>query len=183
MHTVKVKTAETTFSIPTRASPAAVQLDPDYQILRWTDSYRQEAKARIPHTIAVNAFLEGETDKAISLYRAALTKQPQANIHGIRFLLRYGLAEALFAKDEFPAALASLNDGLAQRQIPVDILPLAHLLRAKIASKQQDAAAFAAAAQEVRRADQAAGGNTGASEALDSLQPPQAPKQTLEIKQ
>jgi hypothetical protein len=50
---------------------------------------------------------------------------------------------------------------------------LAQLLRAKIAQRQGDAAEFARAARAVRAADRAAGGDTGASELLAALPPPE----------
>lgn len=160
---------ETRFSIPTMAAASAVEIDPDFEVLRWTDEYRAQAKALIPHTIAINVHLEGQTDKAIALYRSALAKGPADDRYGLRFLLHYGLAEALFEKDDDAAAKEALRLALAQKNRPAETLPFAHLLHVKIAGREGDEETTAAAAQAVRQSAAAAGVDTGAAELLDAL--------------
>jgi aminopeptidase N len=168
-HMVRVTNANTRFTFNVRGQVSSLELDPEYEVLRWTDAYRAEAEALVPHTLAVHAFHAGENDKAIALYRAALAVKRSDHRFGLQFLLRYGLAEALFDKGDHAAARAAIDEALRTRPRRVEELPYAHLLRAKIAQKQGDKAAFEQSVADVRASERAAGGYTGAADLLPAL--------------
>jgi len=162
--TVDIRGAKTQLNWAVEFKVKSVELDPDFLYLHWTPEYRAEAEALLPYTRADLRLQQGDLDKAVNEFKSALDLVPSPDQHGLRFLLDYGLAEALIQQDKFQEAKAHVMAALTGPVRRAEVLPWVYLQLAKASKQLNDQSTLEWAVKAVISADAAAGGRTGAVE-------------------
>ena len=107
---------------------------------------------------------DGQHDEAAKEFKAGLEQAPTPDLYGVRFMLEYGLAKALFSQNRFAEAKGQLQAALANPTRRAETLSWAYLQLAPIAKKLNDQSTLRWAVDAATTADAAAGGRTGAAE-------------------
>jgi hypothetical protein len=166
---VDIEGATTSFDIPD-VVPKSVDLDPHYQILRWTAEYRSEADALVPITRAYFLRTEGKSNEAAQAYEAVL--QSVSSTHdpwGLRFRARRGLASIDISNGNWAAVTTELKAALAEPNPPPSELPWAYQYLAQAAKALDDQKLLGWAVQEAVAADHRLSEPTGAGRAAQAL--------------
>jgi hypothetical protein len=166
---VEVAGARTELAWPVGFRVETVEIDPRFETLRWTPEYRAEAEALLPFTRADLQYSRGETAEAEATFRAAIAAAPAVDPHGLRFLLEHGLAQLLLDARKWEEARSHATAALASPSPRAEVLPWVHLQLATAAKHLGDAEGLRRAVAAVERADDAAGGRTGAVEQARAL--------------
>jgi tetratricopeptide (TPR) repeat protein len=167
--TVEIHGPRTEFNWPVDFTVKSVTLDPHFLALHWTPEYRVEAEALLPYTRGELKLSEGQNEEAYKQFEAALARAPEKDLFGLRFLLEYGLGQALTELNRIDEAKTHLQAALSSHTRRADTLPWVYVQLAKVAKKLNDEALLKWAADAAIAADSAAGGRTGAVEEIRSI--------------
>jgi hypothetical protein len=96
--------------------------------------------------------MEGKS-KEENDFRIALNEIPKSDQHGLEFLLRYGLSQALFDQDRFADALPEVKSALALKEKRTELLTWVYLHLAQVAKKLGNQDLLKQAVQEIYNAD------------------------------
>lgn len=156
-----------TIAIPFRA--IAVELDPDFQVLHWTDDYFQEAKALVAYTLANHQLMDGKTQEAVGLFEESIKNLTHPDTHGLQFRLHYGYSQALMDLNRLEDARKNAEAALRSPVRRADLLPWVYLHLATLAEKLNDSALFCYAYRSTVASDLEAGGHTGAAQIVKNF--------------
>jgi hypothetical protein len=162
---------ETRFEWQVPCQVEKLTLDPGFQLLHWTPEYREAATALAPWTRANLLLNDGSNAEAEAAYRAALGAAPTDDPHGLIFMLRYGLGQALMAQDKIKDARRELEAALGSPVKRPAVVPWVYLELARVARKLDDGALLRRAARGAQDADLAAFGRPVVSPQIDAMLP------------
>jgi tetratricopeptide (TPR) repeat protein len=131
-------------------------VDPEFEILHWTDEYRRDAAALEPYTRGDLALLRGRSEEARALFSEALQSAPRSDPQGLRFLLEYGLGLALFDLGKFQESREHLLQALSSSVKRPEVVPEVFTALADVAAKTGDGLALESALRGERLAEQEA---------------------------
>jgi tetratricopeptide (TPR) repeat protein len=140
----------------------SVTVDPHFLVLHWTPEYRKEATVLAPYTKGDLKLWQGQSEEAIREFNAGMSRIPEPDEHGLRFLLEYGLARAFTDQQKYTEAREHILAALQSPVRPREILPWAYVQLATIAQKSKDQTTFKLALDGVIAAEANAGRRTGA---------------------
>ncbi|MCI0605489.1 hypothetical protein L0156_21100 [bacterium] len=167
--TITVSQQNQNWSLDVPFAVDSVTIDPDFQLLHWTEEYRKEADALVPFTRALIQQNDGNQQEAIKLYKEGIEKAPDRDPYGLRFLLHFGLSQVLFDQSRWQDSRTHLEIALRSTVRRPERLPWAYLQLAEIGDKQENAELVCSALQSVISADRSATEKTGASEHVARL--------------
>jgi tetratricopeptide (TPR) repeat protein len=147
----------------------SVIVDPNFQVLHWTEEYRKEADALIPYTRALIQQNDGNSQEAMKLYKEGIEKARDQDPYGLKFLLHFGLSQILYDQSQLDDSKTHLEIALNSPVRRPERLPWAYLQLADIADKQRNADLVCSALKSVILADRSAAQKTGASEHVAPL--------------
>jgi Peptidase family M1 domain len=145
----------------------SVELDPHFEVLHWTPGYRADAAAMGPYLQADRLREQRELVAAESLLAA--WRVPDSDLSGACFLKELGLARLAGDRRNIEGARQHLDGSLACPVRPARMLPWAYFGYAFLAQATKNDSLLRWAVGAVRAADAAAGGHTGAPEAVERL--------------
>jgi tetratricopeptide (TPR) repeat protein len=167
---LRLRDVRTEFRWPVDFDVAAIEIDPDFEILHWNDAWRAEATALAPAMRATLMRLEGKLDDARHGLESALRAVPSPDIYGARFALEFALARVYLNERNWREARAHLDAALASPTRRAEDLPWAYFRLATLAQAIDDRALLHRAVGDVESADAAAGGESGATAAARALE-------------
>jgi hypothetical protein len=176
--TVAIAGARTEFDWPVGFRARAVALDPLFEVLHYTPETFAEAVALAPYTRADRMIGDGKFYQARAGLKAALARAPQADPHGLRFMLEYGLGRVARARKEWRTARAHFEAALAAPVTRAEMLPILYLRLADVARSLRDKELMRRALEAAVAADAATGDSIATTEArqmlgqVESLPPP-----------
>lgn len=115
-----------------------------------------------PYTKGDLKLWQGQSEEAIREFNAGMSRIPEPDEHGLRFLLEYGLARAFTDQQKYTEAREHILAALQSPVRPREILPWAYVQLATIAQKSKDQTTFKLALDGVIAAEANAGRRTGA---------------------
>lgn len=169
VHSIRIQGAKTAATITTPFRATAIELDPHFQILHWTEEYYREATALVPYTLANHQLLDGNTQEAAKLFEEALKKLQHPDVYGLQFRLHYGYSQALMDLNRLEDARKHAEAAIRSPVLPGSLLPWAYVHLATLAEKLNDRALFCYAYRSTLAADLQAGGHTGAAEIIKNF--------------
>jgi hypothetical protein len=134
---IAVRERETAFDIDVRGRVRAVDLDPDYTILRWTPEFRALSEALVDWT---RAYVSDEFAPGIAALKQALAKPMPSDPHGATFVLHYSLARLYSSTKEWSASVAEYRAALDASPSRIDIAPWMMIRMADAAGQARDRA-------------------------------------------
>jgi hypothetical protein len=152
----QVDGAVTTFRLEVPFEAKDVQLDPHFEILRWTEQYHGDADALLPYTRAELELLYGRSDEAKRLFSEALEASPGPDSQGLRFLLEFGLGQSLVDLKKFADAHVHFSRALAAPAKRPEVIPEIFLALADVAAQVGDTAGVRAALEGEANAEKRA---------------------------
>src|SRR5205085_8488920 len=112
---------------------------------------------------------EGHTDPAIREYRAVLTKVPDRDVYGVRFLAEAGMGFALVDQKNWSDATLHLEAALQWAVRRPELLPWVYFVLAPAAKELKDQPTLDWATAAARTADTDPRAQIGAGEAARAL--------------
>ena len=147
----------------------SVVVDPEFQVLHWTPGYRRSSQTLAPVWHADVARQEGRNDQAMQEYRAVLTKLPDPDLYGVRFLAEAGMGFVLADQKNWSDAKRHLEAALEWPSRRPELLPWVYFVFAQVAKQLNDQPTLDWAAAAARTADADPRAQTGAGEATRAL--------------
>lgn len=138
IHSVPLDGMTEDVEIQTDREVHAVRLDPHYTILHATPEQWTEAEARRYLTKGKMIWDEDEPDHALAVFHEGLELIPEADPHGIEFLLRLHIGWLRQERGEFNEALAEYELAVDQAVRPADFLSRLYLNLATVAQELGD---------------------------------------------
>jgi tetratricopeptide (TPR) repeat protein len=169
LQTIELRGERTEFSFPVRFRARSVTVDPHFLVLNRTPQFRALKSA-------FGACLRARGERDRKLYdeaektlRAALEKESDPDIYGVRFTIEVALGQLFAEQKKFAEAKTYLQNALARAARRGDLLPSAYLSLAKVAKELNDEATLRYAVSGAISAEAALGGGTGAASEARSL--------------
>lgn len=147
----------------------AVIVDPAFEVLHWTPAYRRSSRALAPVWHADAERQAGHTEQALREYGAVLTKAPELDVYGVRFLAEAGIGFALADQKNWSEARQHLEAALQWAARRAEWLPWVYYVLAQVAKELHDRPTLEWAAAAARTADADPRAQTGAGEAARAL--------------
>ncbi|MCI0352352.1 MAG: hypothetical protein L0Z53_23280 [Acidobacteriales bacterium] len=156
VRTLSVQGPRTEFAWELPFQATSVTADPEFEILHWTDEYRKEAAALEPYTRGDLKLLYGKNEEARALFVEALKSAPESEHHGLRFLLEFGLGQALLDLGELKQSQEHLLRALSLPVKRPEVVPEVYAALADLAVRQGDRSGLESALRGARLAEQEA---------------------------
>jgi hypothetical protein len=153
---LRVEGARTEFQWEVPFAVSDVRVDPKFEVLHWTEAYQREAAALEPYTRGDLALLYGKSDSARAIFAEALASAPRSDPHGLRFLLEFGMGQALLDLGKLDQAREHLNNALSATVVRPEAVPEVYAALADLAIRTGDSAALDSARVGERVAEERA---------------------------
>jgi tetratricopeptide (TPR) repeat protein len=159
----------TRLNLPVGFRVRSVEVDPDYEVLRWTPAFRARAQALAEVTRAYFLRSDNKMDEARAAYQRALRAAPAHDRFGVAFQAQKGLGTIAIIKGKWEEAKTHLLAAVSEPNPPERDLPWAYQALAQAAKNLKDAALLKRAVAGAVSADARLALPTGAGIAAERL--------------
>jgi hypothetical protein len=142
------------WKVPFRAN--SVVVDPQFEILHWTEEYRRQVAALEPYTRGDLKLLYGKSEEARALFSEGLKSVPESDPEGVRFLLEYGLGQAFLDSGRLHESREHLLRALSSSVKRPEVVPEVFAALADLAVKNGDRLGLESALRGERLAEREA---------------------------
>ena len=167
---VNVDGLESVHHLPVPFPVWAVDVDPDYTFLHWTEELRAAA-APLGHYIR-GLYQDTDLESALRSFDRGMELLPEPDLHSACLLLEYGRGRVYQRHSDWPRAQHHFTAALRCPSRRPDFLPTVYLRLAEVAREVRDRPAFDRAVRDAVSADVSAGGVTSAGAAARELRYP-----------
>lgn len=156
-----LSTESTTYKIGVHGRVAAVQVDPNHEVLHATPELMEESTQLRPSTEAMFARFRGKSDEAEAKLTDGLKNLPKPDSHGVEYVLESALADVYWRAKKYQEARVHYEAAIRCPIRRPNGLPWTYFRLAQVLRQLGDTAASEAALRNTESADAAISGASG----------------------